>query len=87
MPDWYVRRNEEGSTFPYQIRLGGCEYSLTEAEWSELIYAFQAVEETSVPVCIESEDYQDIVIASGDAKKSLSSIMGHSPREPMKRRI
>ena len=86
MPDWYVRRNGTDNPYPYAIRLGGCEYSLTEEEWNEFTSAIYNVDLGALQE-VESEDYKDIVIASGDAKKSLSSIMGQTPREPMKRRI
>jgi hypothetical protein len=87
MPDWYVRRNDKGAAFPYQIRLGGCEYSLTEAEWEMLASGVGLVFEHDADYC-ESEGYHDLTIAKGDDKKSLSSIMGFDkPVEPMKRRI
>lgn len=87
MPDWYVRRNSEGSAFPYQIRLGGCEYSLTEEEFQAMFDAFMEVADAVGACCIESEDYQDIVISKGSAKPSLLDILNLKPKEPMKRRI
>jgi hypothetical protein len=85
MPDWYVRRNSAESTYPFQIRLGGCEYSLTEEEWNILMYAFMKVNASNGDFCVESEGYQDIVISSGNDKRSLSDIMGFA--KPTMRRF
>jgi len=86
--DWYVKRNGEDSPYPYSVRLGGCEYSLTEEEFDELATAYcRVLEATKTQMCIESEAYQDLVISSSDNKRSLSEIMGHKAVEPMKRRI
>lgn len=86
MVDWYVKRNGEDSPYPYSVRLGGCEYSLTEEEWIEYSDAVIRVRDTRANYA-ESEAYQDLVISSSDNKRSLSDIMGHKPIEPMKRRI
>jgi hypothetical protein len=78
MPDWYVRRNDEGSAFPYAVRLGGCEYSLTEEEWGTLAGAFRAVDSGAL-IEVQSEGYQDLVIASADKLRqaeALLSLMG-----------
>jgi hypothetical protein len=75
MPDWYVRKNDEGSVFPYSVRLGGCEYSLDHEQWAALTTAFHLVDSGQVD-CVESEGYQDLVIASSDNKPKLSDIMG-----------
>lgn len=80
MPDWYVRRNSEDDPYPYSVRLGGCEYSLTEEEFGDLFAAFYAVANMNDgPYCVESEDYQDLVIASASKSgqaESLLSLMG-----------
>jgi|SRR5882672_8028069 len=73
--DWYVKRNGEDSPYPYSIRLGGCEYSLTEEEFQELHSAFDRVWEADCPYCVESEAYQDLIIASGTDKPSLLDIL------------
>lgn len=80
MPDWYVQRNSEDSHWPYSVRFGGCEYSLTEEEFGDLFAAFYAVAHMKDgPYCVESEDYRDLVIAnaskSGQAE-SLLNLMG-----------
>jgi len=84
MPDWYVRRNEEGSAFAFQIRLGGCEYSLTEEEFNELTQAFRAVRKGDMEE-VQSADYADNVISHSDNKRSLSEIMGTAAK-PIDRR-
>jgi hypothetical protein len=76
MPDWYVKRNNVDSPYPYAVRLGGCEYSLTEEDFDELATAFcRVLEAVKTPMCIESDDYQDLVIASSTDKRSLDDIM------------
>jgi len=84
MPDWYVQRNEDGP-HAYSVRLGGCEYSFTEAEMEEYTLALYEVWLNPKPKCIESEDYKDLVIASGTNKRSLDDIMGKAAK-PINRR-
>ena len=74
MPDWYVRRNEPEAPYPYSVRLGGCEYSLTEEEWAELIGALNSID-SGYDTYRESEDYKDIIIASGSDKPRLLDIL------------
>jgi hypothetical protein len=74
MPDWYILRNDESSAYPYQVRLGGCEYSLTHEEWADLAIAFHLIDSGKAK-CIESQDYQDLVYSRNAEKASLSSIM------------
>jgi PHD/YefM family antitoxin component YafN of YafNO toxin-antitoxin module len=76
MPDWYVQRNSEGSPYPFQVRLGGCEYSLTEAEFNTFAMTVYDVYLAEKPVCIESEGYQDLVIASTPKYEELKSLLG-----------
>jgi len=74
--DWYVKRNVSDNPYPYSVRLGGCEYSLTEEEFDELATAFCVVlEQVKTPMCIESKAYQDLIIASGTDKPSLLDIL------------
>lgn len=75
MPDWFVKRNSPDSFYPYSVRLGGCEYSLTEEDWAELFDAFFQVNQTEAPLCVESEDYQDLVISYSDNKPRLLDIL------------
>lgn len=78
MPDWFVKRNGEDSPYPYHVRLGGCEYSLTEEQWTELTNAFYQVDLGSTNY-VESEDYADLVIADtskAEQGKSLLSLLG-----------
>jgi hypothetical protein len=76
MPDWYVRRNSHDSPYEFSVRLGGCEYSLTEGEFNELFCAFLAVNNSLDPLCVESEGYQDLVIASTPKYEELKSLLG-----------
>ena len=84
MPDWYVRRNSAESAFPFQVRLGGCEYSLTEADFILLTQAFWHVH-TNYKDEVESEGYKDIVIAKGTDKPDLRSLIGLTEIKPMRR--
>ena len=85
MPDWYVRRNNAESAFPFQVRLGGCEYSLTEADFTLLTQAFWHVH-TNYKDEVTSEGYQDIVISHSSAKVDLRSLIGLAlPKAPMRR--
>lgn len=79
MPDWFIKRNGKDSPFPYHLRFGGCEYSLTEQQWMNLLEAMVAVDQSSSPLCIESEGYQGISYA-GPAREGevqeLRAILG-----------
>lgn len=86
MPDWYVKRNGEDSPYPYSLRLGGCEYSLTEAEFGDLFAAFTAVANmVDGPYCVESEGYQDIehFVARPDEVQELRSLLKLAPKSPL----
>jgi hypothetical protein len=84
MPDWYVRRNGAESPYPFQLRLGGCEYSLTEDEFQEIHSAFDRVWEADCAYYVESEGYQDLVIASTPKYEELKSLLGLKA-QPMRR--
>jgi hypothetical protein len=76
MPDWYVQRNTDDSSYPYSVRLGGCEYSLTEEEFFELAQAFETIGSLQGPGEVQSEDYQDLVVASTPKYEELKSLLG-----------
>jgi hypothetical protein len=76
VPDWYVQRNGNSSPYPFSVRLGGCEYSLTEEEFFELAQAFETIGSLQGPGEVQSEGYQDLVIASTPKYEELKSLLG-----------
>lgn len=85
MPDWYVKRNGEDSHYPYSLRLGGCEYSLTKTEFFAFANAVRTVHLAEEPVCIESEGYQDIEhnVARPNEVQELRSLLKLAPKQAM----
>lgn len=90
MPDWYIRRHEEGDfPWPYSVRLGGCEYSLTHEQWAELATAFRRVDAGEVSK-VESDEYQELKMDNearqNPDKPSLLDILNLKPKATINRR-
>ena len=85
MPDWYVQKNSDDARYPFQVRLGGCEYSLSHEEWAEFFDAMLQANQAEGELRVESEEYKDIVIASATKEgqaQSLLALMGIKKPEP-----
>ena len=61
MTEWYIQRNSDGP-YPLQLRFGGCEYSLTEAEFSLFAEAVYKIRSGIINYA-ESEAYADLCYA------------------------
>jgi hypothetical protein len=83
MPDWYIQRNSPESPYPYSIRMGGCEYSLTEQEFGDIARAVWAVWEGRIAYA-ESEGYAHINYAGPD-KVDLRKLIKVFDETPMRR--